>query len=130
LCDASIRLGDRGFQALTLAQVGEVTVDLVEPCACLCIAGVGREGDLFTLTREQYCDSVGTVGSSTEVMAAGNILFGGLIGLGVDAASSAMNKYEPSVEIAMTPIPNCGRPGKGRGVPMASTPVAPQRPPS
>ena len=45
---------------------------------------------------------------------------------GVDAASGAMNKYQPGVEIAMSPIPNCGAPKKGRGVPMASTPVPQQ----
>ena len=53
-------------------------------------------------------------------MTAGNVLFGGFIGLGVDAASGAMNKYDPGVEVVMTPLPNCGRPGKGKGTPMAS----------
>ena len=77
-----------------------------------------------------YNDGIGILASSTEVMTAGNIIFGGLIGLGVDAASGAMNKYDPSVEVAMTPVPSCGHPHRGRGVPMASTPVPPQRPPS
>jgi hypothetical protein len=58
-------------------------------------------------------------------MTAGNVVFGGLIGLGVDAASGAMNKYEPGVDIAMTPIPNWRAPRKGNGVPMASTPALP-----
>jgi len=40
-----------------------------------------------------------------------------------------MNKYQPGVEIIMSPIPNCGAPKKGRGVPMASTPVPQQGPP-
>jgi hypothetical protein len=48
-------------------------------------------------------------------MAAGNVVFGGLIGLGVDAASGAMNKYPDVVTVAMTPDPTCARP------------VAPQR---
>ena len=55
-------------------------------------------------------------------MTAGNIVFGGLIGLGVDAASGAMNTYDPSVEVVMTPMPGCGAPPRKRkGVPMAST---------
>jgi hypothetical protein len=62
-------------------------------------------------------------------MAAGNVVFGGVIGLGIDAASGAMNKYQPGVEIAMSPVPNCGAPKKGRGV-LASTPIHPQEPPS
>jgi serine/threonine protein kinase len=36
-----------------------------------------------------------------------NILVGGVIGLGVDAASGAINKYEPGIEIQMTPIKGC-----------------------
>ena len=72
-----------------------------------------------------YTPGVGTLASHTEVMAAGNVLFGGIIGLGIDAASGAMNTYDPGVEVIMTPLPGCGRlPGrKGKGVPMASTPV-------
>jgi hypothetical protein len=42
---------------------------------------------------------VGTLASSVEAMTAGNILVGGVIGLGVDPASGAINKYEPGVEI-------------------------------
>jgi hypothetical protein len=77
-----------------------------------------------------YSDGVGMLASEVEIMTVGNVLFGGLIGLGIDAASGAMNKYEPGIEIAMTPLPNCGRPGKGRGAPMASTPAPRQEPPS
>ena len=83
-------------------------------------------------TARCYAPGVATLASHTEVMAAGNILFGGVIGLGVDAASGAMNTYDANVDVIMTPIPACGRtpgPKKGRGTPMASTPV-PQRPPT
>ena len=71
-------------------------------------------------TAQCYGPGVATLASHTEVMTAGNVLFGGFIGLGVDAASGAMNKYDPGVEVVMTPLPNCGRPGKGKGTPMAS----------
>lgn len=67
-----------------------------------------------------YAKGVGTLASHTEMMTEENVLFGGIIGLGVDAASGAMNKYDPGVEVVMTPLPGCGRPGRGRGVPMAS----------
>jgi hypothetical protein len=75
--------------------------------------------------KQCYTDGVGVLASETEIMTAGNVVFGGLIGLGVDAASGAMNKYEPGVDIAMTPIPNCRAPRKGNGVAMASTPASP-----
>jgi hypothetical protein len=73
-----------------------------------------------TCQAQCYAKGVGTLASHTEMMTAGNVLFGGIIGLGVDAASGAMNKYDPGVEVMMTPLPGCGRPGRGRGVPMAS----------
>jgi hypothetical protein len=74
-----------------------------------------------TCAAQCYAKGVSTLASHTEVMTAGNVIFGGLIGLGVDAASGAMNKYDPGVEVMMTPLPGCGRaPGKARGTPMAS----------
>jgi hypothetical protein len=42
-----------------------------------------------------------------EGMTAGNIILGGVIGLGVDAASGAMNKYTPEIQVIMTPIAGC-----------------------
>jgi hypothetical protein len=72
-------------------------------------------------TAQCYSPGVGTLGSHTEVMTAGNVVFGGLIGLSIDAASGAMNTYDSGVEVIMTPLPGCGRkPGKAKGVPMAS----------
>ena len=55
--------------------------------------------------KQCYTTGVGVLASETEIMTAGNVLFGGVIGLGIDAASGAMNKYQPGVEIAMSPIP-------------------------
>ena len=72
-------------------------------------------------TAQRYAPGVATLASHTEMMAAGNVVFGGLIGLGVDAASGAMNTYDANVDVVMTPIPACGKvPGKKpRGTPMA-----------
>jgi hypothetical protein len=85
-----------------------------------------RHNVAINCVKQCYSEGVGILASSTEIMTAGNIVFGGLVGVGVDAASGAMNKYEPGVDIMMSPIPNCGAPGKGRGVPMASTPPEPR----
>ena len=63
-------------------------------------------------TKECYQDGEGVITSSLEVMTAGNILIGGVVGVGVDAISGAINKYEPEVEITMKPIPGC-RPKRG-----------------
>jgi hypothetical protein len=60
--------------------------------------------------KECYQDGIGIIPSHTEAMAAGNIIAGGIIGLGVDAASGAMNKYTSDNQIAMVPDPNCRAP--------------------
>ena len=58
-------------------------------------------------TKECYVMGSSIIPSNTESMAAGNVVFGGLIGLGVDAASGALNKYPDIVTVAMTPDPAC-----------------------
>lgn len=57
--------------------------------------------------KECYQDGVGIIASHTETMAAGNILAGGIVGLGVDAASGAMNRYNADNQIAMVAVPGC-----------------------
>ena len=50
-----------------------------------------------------YQDSVGTLASSFQAMTFGNIIFGGIIGVAVDAASGAMHEYPPMITITMLP---------------------------
>jgi hypothetical protein len=81
-------------------------------------AGAGTTPATITLEKSQeninvvwkeecFEDGSGIIASNTETMAAGNILMGGPIGLGIDAASGAMNKYIADNQIAMVAIPNC-----------------------
>ena len=46
--------------------------------------------------RKGCARGTGVIESHTEGMTAGNVLLGGVVGLGVDAAPGAMNKYERS----------------------------------
>lgn len=62
----------------------------------------------ISCTKECYVAGTSMIPSGTESMAAGNVLLGGVIGLGVDAASGAMNKYPDLVTVAMVPDPACG----------------------
>lgn len=57
--------------------------------------------------KECFQDGGTVIASNTETMAAGNLLVGGVVGLGVDAMSGAMNKYNPDNQIAMVPIAGC-----------------------
>lgn len=67
----------------------------------------GSDSVSIRCTKECYNDGVGTLASNMEGMAAGNIIMGGPIGLGVDAASGAMNKYSPQADIIMTKNGSC-----------------------
>ena len=43
-----------------------------------------------------------TLRSEAEAMTAGNILFGGVIGLGVDAATGAMHRYDENITVPLS----------------------------
>lgn len=68
-------------------------------------------------SKECYGDGTGVLASSMDGMAAGNIVVGGVVGLGVDAATGAMNQYAPQADIVMAPDGSCP----------ASRPPAPKR---
>jgi hypothetical protein len=63
--------------------------------------------------KECYVNGTSVIPSNAEAMAAGNVIFGGVVGLG-----GALNKYPDQVTVAMTPDPACQKP-----------PVSPRVPP-
>lgn len=89
----------------TLSSSGIGTVTVVTP-ANLPLKKYG-EDVAIQCKKECYADGVGTLPATVEAMVAGNILAGGLIGLGVDTMSGAINKYPPNVDVAMTPLAGC-----------------------
>jgi hypothetical protein len=66
-------------------------------------------------TKECYLPASSVIPSGTEAMTAGNAIFGGVIGLGVDAATGAMNKYPDIITVAMIPDQRCQQPPPPRG---------------
>ncbi len=56
-------------------------------------------------TKAGYQPGLTNVASSTKGMAFGNLLFGGLIGTGVDVADGAAYDYPSSITVPMTPLP-------------------------
>jgi hypothetical protein len=60
-----------------------------------------------TCRKTCFQDGVGVIASYTEGMTAGNVLVGGVVGLGVDAATGAMNKYADRTSITMIPVQYC-----------------------
>jgi hypothetical protein len=79
-----------------------------------------------------YQEGGGVLGSTFEAMTAGNLIVGGVIGIGVDAMSGAMNKYPDQISVPMIPIPGYSasppapvQPGRQR---KGAPPVAAVRP--
>jgi len=65
--------------------------------------------DIAVVCKKDCLTGTGTITSVVDGMTAGNILVGGVIGLGVDAASGALNKYAPSIMVTMVNSPSCGQ---------------------
>ena len=53
--------------------------------------------------KTRYQDAAGTLASSFQSMTFGDIIFGGIIGVAVDAASGAMHEYPPMVTVTLVP---------------------------
>lgn len=65
-----------------------------------------------------YQEAYSIIPSEFEGWTVGNVLIGGIIGLGVDAATGAINQYPNAFQVPMYPNPTA---------PMASTPSAQPR---
>ena len=57
----------------------------------------------MTCTKQGYVGAVGRVGSNFQRMTFGNTLFGGIVGIAVDAVSGATAEYEANVAIRPAP---------------------------
>ncbi|WP_342640785.1 translation initiation factor 2 [Rhodoligotrophos ferricapiens] len=67
-----------------------------------------------------YETAVAVIPSSFEAWTAGNLVFGGVIGLGVDAATGAINEYPNSFQIPMVPKGQAPALSPGRSGPPVS----------
>jgi hypothetical protein len=59
-----------------------------------------------------FQEGYGTIPSNFQGWTVGNIVAGGVIGLGVDAATGAINEYPPSFAVPMQPGPAAANPGQ------------------
>lgn len=62
-----------------------------------------KEDILVRCTKAGYQDGVATIPSNFQGWTLGNLLLGGVIGLGVDAATGAMNEYPHAFNVPMYP---------------------------
>lgn len=63
--------------------------------------GRSRHDIKVRCVKQGYQDGISVVSSRFEEWTAGNLLVGGFVGLGVDAASGAQNEYPKNVQIVM-----------------------------
>ena len=87
----------------TLAREG-ATIAIVNPTPGT--VNISKDKDTISVIckKDGFQDGTETLSSEFQGMTFGNILFGGLTGVLIDAASGAMRKYQPM--LAMTLIPN------------------------
>jgi hypothetical protein len=79
------------------------TIGTVNPTPGSITVKKSRKEIAVSCTKEGYERADGKVASKFHPMTFGNILFGGIIGIGVDAASGAMNEYEESITVTLIP---------------------------
>ncbi len=53
--------------------------------------------------KTRYQDAAGTLASTFQSMTFGNIIFGGIIGVAVDASTGAMHEYPPMITVTLVP---------------------------
>jgi hypothetical protein len=53
--------------------------------------------------KQGFQPGIGTLKSGTQMMTAGNLILGGVIGLAVDASTGAMNDYPEAITVNLTP---------------------------
>jgi hypothetical protein len=78
-------------------------VGLVNPTPGSLSVSKSRVDMTVRCVKDGYLEASGVVGSRFQPMTFGNILFGGLVGVVVDASSGAMTKYEPQITITLVP---------------------------
>ena len=75
-------------------------------------------------TKESFQPASNVAPSSTKGMVFGNLLFGGIIGVGVDAATGAAFDYPALIPVFMIPLPAPALATLPLMAPPAITPVA------
>lgn len=79
------------------------TIAVVNPTPGSIMVEKDKDAISVICKKEGYQDNAGTLASEFQGMTLGNIVFGGLIGVAIDAGSGAMNHYPPMVTVTMIP---------------------------
>ena len=86
----------------TLTRKGK-EIAIVNPTPGTITVDKSKNAVAVSCNKAGYLESAGTINSEFQAMTFGNILFGGLVGVAIDAGSGAMNQYEPSITLTLIP---------------------------
>ena len=78
-------------------------IAVVNPTPGTITVDKSKDAVAVSCNRAGYLESAGTINSQFQAMTFGNILFGGLVGVAIDAGSGAMNEYEPNITLTLIP---------------------------
>ena len=90
-------------QAMCELKRGGMTVAVVNPTPGSVTVEKSKDHISVLCSKEGHESAGGVLSSEFQAMTVGNLLFGGIIGVAVDASSGAMNKYPSSVTVMLPP---------------------------
>lgn len=103
-----------------VATVGDTSNDTLMTCVTPCVVSVMRNADISVSAKKDGYQTEGMrlrLESSGAAAAAeaGNVLLGGIVGLGVDMYTGAAFDHKPNpVELTLEPLPTAPPPPPGR----------------
>lgn len=80
-----------------------ITLAIINPTPGSISVDKSKDTIAVTCEKDAHENASGVLVSEFEAMTAGNLIFGGLIGLAIDASSGAMNQYPSSVGLVLPP---------------------------
>ena len=86
----------------TLSRKG-TSIAIVNPTPGTVTVDKSRNDITVLCKKDGYQDGAGVFDSKFQAMTFGNIIFGGIIGLAIDAGSGAINKYPSMLSINLVP---------------------------
>ena len=101
--DQSITAQTQPSEAKCEFQRDGTTIGVVNPTPGTITVSKSKDEISVTCSKKGHQDGVGILSSEFNGMTVGNVLFGGIIGVGIDAASGAMNEYPNQIVVHLTP---------------------------
>lgn len=85
----------------TLRRKGKV-IAIVSPTPGEVVVSKSKQDITYECEKKGYKKAIGVIKSDFQGWTMGNVLIGGIIGAGIDAASGAMNEYDSSAVIVLS----------------------------